>query len=328
MGVLYVFNGACGGGGGAFLAVSAPPTSAHPPSTPPHPTVACGLLGLKLVNVPMFFCIRRLVPLFILVTEWLFQGRVASPGVRVAVCIIAGATVLAGWDSLVDDFGGFAITGLNNFFTAGAFIMQKQFNETTRLSTFTVVYYNALVALPLTLLMAIVMGEPAKFAGFVGAPTAFWVTFAVASCMGLVLTYTSVLSNVYNSPLATSITGNGKDIVTTAVGWSLFGGFKATPRSVSGLLLSFLGAAMYSYVNLVGWRATQSAAAQAEAGAKRAGGEGESETASLLVRPSVGEGEQGGQEASASPQVSRRGIGGLVRKEVDSPARRVEGKGT
>ena len=110
----------------------------------------------------------------------------------------------------------------------------------------------------------------------------FWFGFIISSFMGLILTYSSMLCTIYNSPLATSVAGNAKDIITTGAGtcgtlthkickhvslaaysshtlqcsaciagWFFFGGFKATPRSVTGLTLSFIGAFMYSAVNLM-----------------------------------------------------------------------------
>jgi hypothetical protein len=68
--------------------------------------------------------------------------------------------------------------------------------------------------------------------------------------MGPVLTYSSMLCTVHNSPLATSVTGNIKDIATTILGAVLFPGFTATVKSVLGLLVTFVGAGVYSYVNL------------------------------------------------------------------------------
>ena len=39
--------------------------------------------------------------------------------------------------------------------------------------------------------------------------------------------------------------------VCTGAGWALFGGFRATVFSVSGLLVSFAGSGWYSYVKLM-----------------------------------------------------------------------------
>lgn len=44
----------------------------------------------------------------------------------------------------------------------------------------------------------------------------FWM--AVSSLLGVLMTYSTVLCNSYNSPLATSVTGNTKDIISTLIG--------------------------------------------------------------------------------------------------------------
>lgn len=63
------------------------------------------------------------------------------------------------------------------------------------------------------------------------------------------------------------MTGNAKDIATTAIGWLVFTGFKATLKSVGGILISFMGAFLYSYVGLrKSWATAASAAAAAGAG--------------------------------------------------------------
>lgn len=95
--------------------------------------------------------------------------------------------------------------------------------------------------------------------------------------MGLLLTYSSVLSTTFNSPLATSVTGNVKvrspagggrvaaacspllapvhtsslqDVFVTAAGWALFGGMAVTPKSILGLCGTFVGAFAYSVISL------------------------------------------------------------------------------
>ena len=46
-----------------------------------------------------------------------------------------------------------------------------------------------------------------------------WLTWmALSSLLGVLMTYSTVLCNSYNSPLATSITGNTKDIISTLIG--------------------------------------------------------------------------------------------------------------
>jgi drug/metabolite transporter (DMT)-like permease len=279
--------------------------------------VGLGLIGLQMVNVPMFFCLRRLVAPIVLLYEYATMGKVADPGVRVAVAIIVAGAVLAGWDTLSADLVGYVITMLNNVVSAASSVLvrrrqggqrgggrcsppavgrvpavatraaprrrrldarwvamsiptngrgaahaaprypppplpqQKQFSERTKMSAFGIVYVSAIIATPLTAVLAVVTGEIDKVAAFPHlADPRFVFGFFVSCGMGLVLSYSSMLSTTYNSPLATSVTGNAKDIATTTIGWLAFPGFKPTVNSVGGIGLSFVGAFVYSYVNL------------------------------------------------------------------------------
>jgi solute carrier family 35 len=232
--------------------------------------VGCGLVGLQLVNVPMFFALRRLVSPMILVYEYVALGKIADPSVRGAIGVIMVGTIIAGWDSLGNDILGYIITMLNNLFTAAASVMQKQFSDAQKLSTFSIVYYNAIVACPLTLACALVTGEFTTLMKFEYLyDPKFLFAFFISSVMGLLLTYSSMLCTTYNSPLATSVTGNVKDVVTTVYGAIAFSGFVATVKSVGGLVLSFTGAFIYSYVNLKkAMAAPQGSSAKSEVASK------------------------------------------------------------
>ena len=235
--------------------------------------VAVGLLGLSLVNVPMFFCIRRLVSPCILLYEYLWLGKVADAGIQGAVGTIMLGTLIAGWDTLSSDVVGYSITFLNNLCTAASSVSQKAFCDKTKLGAMGTLYYTSLTALPLSLLMAVVFGEFEMLMAFPYLHDAgFWFGFAVALSLGPLLTYSSILCTTYNSPLAMSITGNIKDLASTVLGAFLFKGFVATTKSVGGLAITFVGAGIYSYINLrKGQNKAAADAAAAGAGASAAG---------------------------------------------------------
>ena len=221
--------------------------------------VCLGLIGLQLVNVPMFFCIRRTTTAFILLYEFISQGKVAEQGIRGSVAVICMGAILAGVESVRFDFIGFLITISNNMATAAASVMQKQFNdvlktgapEAASIGPFGIMYYQSLTALPLCLFLAFATGEFSTLMAFEHLGSLlFWLALFVASVIGLLLSYSSLLCTTYNSPLTTSITGNAKDVVLTIVGAMLFPGFNATLLSVGGLLLSFFGSAMYTAVSV------------------------------------------------------------------------------
>ena len=279
--------------------------------------VGVGLVGLQMVNVPMFFCLRRLVAPMILLYEFLVMGRVASSGVNGSVSIIVLGTLLAGWGTLNDDLLGYTLVMLNNVLTAAASVLQKQVSDRSKLSTVGIVYANALIAAPLALLLLIATGEVDKIAGFRYVDSGvFWAGFFVSSIMGFFLTFTSILSTTYNSPLATSITGNAKDIATTAIGWIVFPGFEPTFSSVGGISLSFLGAFLYSAVSL---RQQQQKAATALAGKVGAGGE-----AASAASPARGEDADSdtGRLIGADSAVAEVSDGATSPDAIDTLARR------
>lgn len=74
--------------------------------------------GLQLVNVPMFFCLRRLVAAFILAYEYFVLSKVAEMETYAAILCITVSTLVAGWDSLNTEIFGYVITMLNNVLSA------------------------------------------------------------------------------------------------------------------------------------------------------------------------------------------------------------------
>lgn len=213
--------------------------------------VVAGLIGLQMVNVPMFFCIRRLVSPTILFYEYFALGKVAEFDIRVAIGFIMVGTIVAGWETLDSHIVGYIITIFNNICTAATTVMQKQFSERHRMTAVGTLFYNAMTAAPLAFTLAILNGEIAELKNFEHLGEAkFWFSFVIACLLGPILTYSSMLCTTYNSPLATSVTGNIKDIATTIFGAILFPGFSPTVTNVLGLTLSFGGAGAYSVINL------------------------------------------------------------------------------
>lgn len=101
-----------------------------------------------------------------------------------------------------------------------------------------------------------------------------------------------------------SVTGNAKDIATTAIGWLAFSDFKPTAQAVIGIGISFAGAFSFSYVKLrqqmgasTVVRPSPAALAADKAAALKA------EEAEAFLR-------QGGASAVASPLGSTGGTGG------------------
>lgn len=222
--------------------------------------VLLGLLGMRLVDVPMFFTLRRLVTPTIVVYEYLALGKTPQRHVAVAVTLIMVGTLIAATPTLSTDLLSYIVVLVTNLFTAANMAYQKQYREATQASVLTIVLVNSILTLPVTLILTYVTGEAETVAQYpyLHHP-GFWVAFFASASLGLVLTFAAMLNTTYNSPVATSITGNVKDIATTFFGWLLFPGFRASFASVGGIALSFCGAFWYSYTNLrIGMAALES----------------------------------------------------------------------
>lgn len=214
--------------------------------------VSAAFYGLQLIDVPLFLCVRRLTSLCVLVTEFLVLRKVSSRPVMASILLVMAGTILAGYESLSSYFIGYIYVMMNNILTALLYTWQKKLCDSEKLESFGLLYYNAMAALPASLLIAWALGEFEALQAFPFRYDMGWIGWmAVSSALGIVMTYSTVLCNSYNSPLATAVTGNVKDMISTAIGWALFGGFKVTAMSVSGLSLSFIGAGAFSYIKLM-----------------------------------------------------------------------------
>lgn len=124
------------------------------------------LAGLKLSNVPMFLCIRRTTTAFTLLGEYLILGRVASRQIQVSVAVIVLGTIVAGWETLSDEYLGYIFTLGNNILTAVYLNLSRRFSDETDIKGFGLVYYNSLTAVPVSLLFALFRGELSYVAQF------------------------------------------------------------------------------------------------------------------------------------------------------------------
>jgi hypothetical protein len=207
--------------------------------------------GLSLVNVPMFLCIRRTTTILTMIVEYYIMGTVPSSGSRVAVLIMMVGTLVAGSESFTSDYMGYLFILANNLVTAIHGNLAKRFSSIYGVKGFGLVLYNSIIAVPISLICALVAGEFQVAAQYDKlTDPGFLAAVVIASSAGAFMTYVTLLCTTYNSPTATSVTGNIKDIVSTFIGAVLFAGFKATTATVSGLGISFVGAGLYSYVKL------------------------------------------------------------------------------
>ena len=213
--------------------------------------IAVGFAGLKRVNIPMFLTVRRTTTVFTLIAEYYMLQKIASNKVQFGIALTVLGALVAGYDSLNSDWIGYAWTLGNNAATAASWSATKRFSDDNKIRGFGLTMYNALVALPLCIILAISSGEITYLMNYPHlGETKFLLALLACSTLGVTMNYVVFLCTTSTSPLATAVTGNIKDIGATLLGAYIFGDFIPNFSRVLGILISFLGSGIFSVAKL------------------------------------------------------------------------------
>jgi len=219
--------------------------------------VLTGLGALKYLNIPMFNALRRVTTLFTIAGESYLLNVHSSSSVRWSCYLmVVGAVVAALYDF---DFSliGYLLVGLNCLFTAAYLLSIAKFGK-QGLNSFGLMYYNNIQSLPLVILLCWWNGDFAVFAGYPYlADVGFWVCFLFQSALAFLLNYSIFLCTNINSALATSVTGQIKNVLTTAVGYFSFGDVTYDPFNVIGLIIGVVASGWYSWLKYLESENTQ-----------------------------------------------------------------------
>jgi solute carrier family 35 len=212
--------------------------------------VVSGLIALRYLNVPMFSTLRKFTALLVLVGERFILNRRAPAPVWASISVMVSGGLLAGFTDLTMSVPGYVFAAVCCASTALYLILIVRVGAATKLDTFGLLYYNNVISLPLMLAYLLVFtNEAAGVAAYprIGDPT-FWAFLLVSSAQATVLNIAIFLCTKVNSPLATTITGQVKDIITVSVGLFLFGDVKISAPNLAGLFLALVGSFLYSFV--------------------------------------------------------------------------------
>jgi len=211
-----------------------------------------GFAGLRLVNIPMFLVLRRITTPIVLIFEYVFMKKPASPLVKNAIAIAVVGTLVAGSTDLSFELFGYLYTFGNNLCTATYLILIKILGAKTgpdAMSSFELLFYNSCMSLPIMALLAYFNGEMDEFFEEF-YPYELLILFSLSCVMGFVFNFVVFMCTSVNSPLATSVTGNIKDCLATLLGYVFFDDVYLELVNVLGILTSLVGGMVYSYAKL------------------------------------------------------------------------------
>jgi solute carrier family 35, member D1/2/3 len=207
--------------------------------------ILLGMAALRLVNIPMFTALRRLTILCVLSLEYLVLGIVAKPAIIRAVAVAVTGAFIAGMGDLTFDMLGYIMALLADTTTASYRVLAKKL-QLKNFDSFTLMYYNSLMAVPFTLFGSWYMGEMDALRTFeyLDDP-GFRASFMISCVLAFLLNYSMFCCTMVNSPLTTSITGQSKNLVVAFVGLFAFGDVIINPINILGHCICSAGAIMY-----------------------------------------------------------------------------------
>eukprot|EP01006_Ploeotia_vitrea_P046860 TRINITY_DN67068_c2_g2_i3.p1 TRINITY_DN67068_c2_g2~~TRINITY_DN67068_c2_g2_i3.p1 ORF type:complete len:288 (+),score=119.76 TRINITY_DN67068_c2_g2_i3:60-923(+) len=196
--------------------------------------VLTGLAALRHLNVPMFSALRRVTTLLTMIGQYYVVGTSSPNSVKAAVLIMVSGSLVAGYWDLSYNAIGYFLVALNCVFTSLYLIFITKFGK-QGLNSFGLMYYNNILSWPLVFLICFFTGELSGVMEFkyLYSPK-FLFCFTIQAGLAFFLNYAIFLCTSVNSALATSITGQVKNILTTFVGYFIFGDVKYSFLNVVG----------------------------------------------------------------------------------------------
>lgn len=201
----------------------------------------------------MFSTLRKFTALLVLLGEAVVLKKRAKPTVWASVAVMVMGGVIAGATDLTMSVPGYFCVAVCCCATAMYLVLIVRVGKRAGLDSFSLLYYNNVLSLPLMLTyLAMFTTELREVPMYprIREPR-FWSFLLFSAAQATVLNLAIFLCTNVNSPLATTVTGQVKDLVTISVGLFFFGDVKLSAPNLFGLGLSLVGSLLYSLVKLI-----------------------------------------------------------------------------
>lgn len=211
-----------------------------------------GIVALRYLNIPMFSTLRKFTVLFVLLGEVMVLNKPAKPTIWLSVSVMLTGGLLAGATDLTMSIPGYLCVGICCLTTALYLVLIVRITAQTRLDTFGLLFYNNVLSLPLMVAFLTFFTNEVQLASShpsVSNPT-FILFLIISAAQATLLNIAIFLCTKINSPLATTVTGQVKDLFTVTAGLFVFGDVKLSAPNLAGLALSLFGSLLYSLVKL------------------------------------------------------------------------------
>ena len=211
-----------------------------------------------IINASMFQTLRKLVLVKVYFIDLFFGTKKITCFTSICVFMVTTGSILAGVDTFSRDYKGIGITMISNFLNVAYNKFTESFRRKTGVPNLKLLVYNSYISGPVLFVLIFLSGEykklnlyfkEEKYMGETGIEGSFqgFVTLLFISCsLCIILNSSFFMSNEKNSSLFTQLLANTKDLFTCILSRFILAGNKFTFNIVSGLVISTVGAMMFS----------------------------------------------------------------------------------
>ena len=209
--------------------------------------VLCGMWALKLSSVPIYQTLKRMSPLPAMLLDALLRRKAFSVRIRVSVLTVCAGAFVAGCGDLDRNVLGYLLAAAACVLQALYLVLAARADDELALGAQGLLYYSSLLALPLLVAPALLLGEASRLAAYDHwREPAFGATLALTLAIGASLQLLLFWCTLVTSAVTTLIVGNLKAVTTTLLGFWLFGRVRLQWFGLAGVLINTLGGIMYS----------------------------------------------------------------------------------
>lgn len=214
--------------------------------------IVVGLSALSLVNIPMFSAFRRITLLFVMVAEYFYLKKTHSRAIVYTVIVMTVGAFISAVDDVSFSRLGYCLVFVNNVLTAAYLASIKNAMKVIDFGPLDLLYYTALMGLPLVTTMVISTGEMAHVivAFRTQSELLSWgfMTSLFLTAMGaFAVNYSTSLCTDVTSPLTTSVAGQVKNVLQTILGFFSWG-FVPTTMNTVGLMIALCAQVFFAYL--------------------------------------------------------------------------------
>ena len=211
--------------------------------------VVASLAALGNVNVPMYTALSRTTVVFIMVEEYIIDGKIQSKLVLAATTVMVMGAVVAASKDLTFDPWAYTLVLLTIIGNSLYNVNIPRVKKSSGLTILGVLFYNNVLTLPGLIVVTWATGEFQDVQKFPYLFTpGFQMVFAGSAFLALGMNMCVYYSNTLNGPTTQSVVGQLKNFVLFLLSLFLFSDYIFDPTNFCGLLIGFSGGVWYAYI--------------------------------------------------------------------------------